>query len=360
MKPVIPDGFHLRVAFSRGRIQSSDQGSRGWAARSTVGSMRRAAGSAVERRPRRRPAPRRRGRLSLVGGDGEGGLVDQVGLGGHHPQLGRRVELGGSAHPAAARGRVGDEEGDRPGLLGEQHVPGEPVALAGPAVVARVRQVPQRQRELHDHPEPRPPRPRLATRPPTARRPADTVRSSSGRCRRGWRSRGPGARTTPPRRRRAAGQSGSKKTVLAPIISQGKTPIGNSAQVVTWKATSTGQANRRVRRHRSSGHDRQSNTAPATRARGRWPARRAAGRRAAGRRGPAARAAAGAPAEPVGLQLGQPGERVDHAHLEPQQPHPAAGDRAAAAGPAGVEAGRPRRAGRPPPGRPPGSGTSSG
>ena len=47
-------------------------------------------------------------------------------------------------------------------------------------------------------------------------------------------------------------------------MSQGKTPIGNRAQVQRWKTTRVSQAANRVRRHNRNGTTRQSNSAPAT------------------------------------------------------------------------------------------------
>src|SRR3546814_4685152 len=79
----------------------------------------------------------------LLRGDGDRGLVDQVWFGRHHPALRRRVEQGGVGDPAVARRRVVDPERHRAGLLAEQHVPSEAVALAGPAVVTRVGEVTQ-------------------------------------------------------------------------------------------------------------------------------------------------------------------------------------------------------------------------
>ena len=64
--------------------------------------------------------------------------------------------------------------------------------------------------------------------------------------------------------RRVRGQAGSKKTVAMAIISHGNTPMGNSRQVITWKATTASHAQMRVRRHSRSGTTRQSNAAPAT------------------------------------------------------------------------------------------------
>ena len=110
-----------------------------------------------------------------------------------------------------------------PALLDQQHVPREPVALPGPAVVAGVGEVPERQGQLDDDP-----RHRQRQRAPATAAPA----------------RDPGHRHAAARARASSrrGQSGSKNTVAAPIISQGNTPIGNSAQVQTWNATSTHQA----------------------------------------------------------------------------------------------------------------------
>ena len=140
-----------------GRIQSSVQGSRGSAARSTVGSMRRAAGRPLRLTQASTRTSTSCPRRSLVGRDGEGGLVDQVGLGGHHPELGRACRAGSGRPPSVRPGRrLVDEERHRSRLLDEQHVPREAVALARPAVIARVGEVPQRQGELDDDPQPRP------------------------------------------------------------------------------------------------------------------------------------------------------------------------------------------------------------
>ena len=103
-------------------------------------------------------------------------------------------------------------------LLHEQHVPREPVALARPAVVAGVGEVAERQGELHHHPQP--------TASTSKQRRADAPRATP-------RHRHRSTERGPSRRR---GQSGSKNTVDAPIISHGNTPIGNSAQVHTWNA----------------------------------------------------------------------------------------------------------------------------
>ena len=169
-----------------------------------MGSMRRAAGRALRLTQASTRTSTSWPRRPLVGGDGEGGLVDQVGLGRHHPELVARVELGRVGDPAATGGRLAHEERHAARLLDQQHVPGEPVALARPAVVAGVGEVAQRQGELRPPPTPPP----------------------------GRRARGSGAPAPPvgtavrrPRRAdRRPGQSGSKKTVAARDHQPGEHP----------------------------------------------------------------------------------------------------------------------------------------
>ena len=203
--------------------------------------------------------------------------MDQVGLGGHHAELVARCRAG-SGRPPSVRPVLGSwtRNVTRARLLDEQHVPGEAVALARPAVVARVGEVAQRQGELHDHPQ---------------RRPAP---SSTGE--RTHRPRPAAPRPVDPSGRAGGAASRARRTPCdAPIISQGKTPIGNSAQVHTWNATSTSQAANRVRRHSRSGTMRQSNSgAGDRRRRGASPRCRPAARAPARRRGPGATARAAA------------------------------------------------------------------
>ena len=90
-----------------------------------------------------------------------------------------------------------DEERHAAGLLDQQHVPGEPVALARPAVVARVGEVPQRQGELDDHPRHR------------------QARRARARAAHRARPRGTAVRPTEREPSRRRGQSGSKNTVDA-------------------------------------------------------------------------------------------------------------------------------------------------
>ena len=129
------------------------------------------------------------------------------------------TDVGSTVHVSAVAGSV-TVKCSSSGLLGEHHAERAVVALLGPAHVAGVGDVAQRDGDLQHRPD-------RGARPTTDAggnrwvfrgrfRPPDTHRSSKGTRR---------------------GQSGAKKIVVAAIITHGNTPMANSRHVSTWNTT---------------------------------------------------------------------------------------------------------------------------
>ena len=199
---------------SKGKIQAAGRRLRGWAARSTSGITRSCGARPLSEArtsacTRTSPCPRRRSRSASSIGE----LMHQVGP-RHHPvphparqdvtRLDDAQRISGSIRH--------DELGLDDSLVAKLHVPGEEVTFLGPVDVTGIEVMAERQHDLN-----REERPQERGRERAQRRPAASVTV--------------GARSSRligvPRRSRR-GQLGSKNSVVAASMNQGKMPIWNS------------------------------------------------------------------------------------------------------------------------------------